>query len=713
MKSLANHLAILSTSTLLLSSCINVNLATKFDSFDPARPIQLHSDTTVIIMQDFFPLIEKFDSVSSKDLVIEPFPDFDTVKLITNGNTRLLNTVSAYSGGETATMVAVDYKKQNTSSDKVYPKILSISNESDLVRIKIIGKNVHYVVLWQNSLIDPFNIEVKDNKKNSPNEVSLEIKIPTYARKMSRSYLRVYGADNQEFTNDVLIPLKNGVPITETTTLTSKDMHSQVLYSFLIDRFYDGNPSNTKKINKPEVLPKVDFYGGDLEGVLQKLKSGFFTDLGITTIWISPVMQNPYDAWGQINDPKTKFSGYHGYWPLYITRIDDRFGNAEVLKSLLNEAHGRGINVILDYVAHHMHIDSPTLKAHPDWVTPNVTPDGRPNFQLWDEFRLTTWFDRHIPSLDLGKKQVYEPLTDSALFWLKNFDFDGFRHDATKHIPEVYWRTLTYKIKKELPDRSIYQIGETYGSPELINSYVNNGMLDAQFDFNVYDAIIWSMIDTSGSFINVQNRIMESLKTYGNHNLMGNITGNHDRPRFISLAGGALKPDEDAKLAGWKRYIGVGDSIGYHKSSLLEAIIFTIPGIPCIYYGDEYGEPGANDPDNRRWMRFTGYNKNEEHLRETVKSLISLRKSSMPLIYGDFFPLLASKDILAYMRVYMGKYILVALNKSNKRVTLELQMPFIPLNSAVETKFGKFVSVEGSKVVVEVDPNSFTVVNSI
>lgn len=713
MKSLANHLTVLSIGFLLIVSCINVDLVTKFDSFDPAKPIKLHSDTSVVIMQDYFPQIDKFDSVSSSDLLIEPYPDFDTVRLILKGKTKLLNTVSAYYMGESATLVALDYSKQNNSNEQAQPKIISISNENDLIKVKILGKNVEYMVLWQNSLIDPFNIETNGNKKNPGKDITLEIKIPSYAKKMKRSYLRIYGADNQCFTNDVLIPLENGVPITETSVLTRKDMYSQVLYSLLIDRFYDGNPVNTKKINSPDVLPKVDYYGGDLEGVLEKMKSGFFSDLGITTIWISPIMQNPYDAWGQIYNPKTKFSGYHGYWPVYITKIDDRFGDEQVLRSLLTEAHNRGINVILDYVAHHMHINSPTLKVHPDWVTPNVTPDGRPNYQLWDEFRLTTWFDKHIPSLDMGKKYVYEPLTDSALFWLKNYDFDGFRHDATKHIPEVYWRTLTSKIRKELPDKNIYQIGETYGSPELIDSYIKNGMLDAQFDFNVYDAMIWSMIDKNGSFVNVHNRLMESLKTYGNHNLMGNITGNHDRPRFISLAGGALKPDEDYKLAGWKRDVGVGDSIAYDKASLLQALIFTIPGIPCIYYGDEYGEPGGNDPDNRRWMRFADYNNREEKLRETVKSLISLRKSSLPLIYGDLFPLSVSKDVFAYMRVYMGQYVLVALNKSDTNVTMELEFPFFPLNNAVETRFGKFVSTDGNKIVIEAKANSFTIVNSI
>ena len=109
-------------------------------------------------------------------------------------------------------------------------------------------------------------------------------------------------------------------------------------------------------------------------------------------------------------------------------------------------------------------------------VTMTNLPNGKRNFELWDEARLTTWFDVHIPTLDLERNDVCEPMTDSALHWLANYDFDGYRHDACKHIPENYWRMLTHKMKTRFPNRHIWMIGETYGSPELINTYVKSGM---------------------------------------------------------------------------------------------------------------------------------------------------------------------------------------------------------------------------------------------
>ena len=114
-------------------------------------------------------------------------------------------------------------------------------------------------------------------------------------------------------------------------------------------------------------------------------------------------------------------------------------------------------------------------------------------------------------------------MTDSALYWLANYDFDGFRHDACKHIPECYWRMLGQKLAERFPDRHIWMIGETYGSPELINSYVKTGMLNAQFDFNVYFTATRALCN-DGTMQNLNNTILTSLSTYGSHHTMGNIS---------------------------------------------------------------------------------------------------------------------------------------------------------------------------------------------
>ncbi|HAN77964.1 MAG TPA: alpha-amlyase, partial [Bacteroidales bacterium] len=182
----------------------------------------------------------------------------------------------------------------------------------------------------------------------------------------------------------------------------------------------------------------------------EKIKDGYFKQLGINTIWMSPVAKNPEGAFGKYPNPETAFSGYHGYWPISSTLIDDRMGTSDELKELIEVAHKNGINVLLDYVAHHVHQDHPAVKMHPDWYTNLYLPDSTLNVMIWDEQRLTTWFDVFLPTFNFQKPEVVEAMTDSAVYWFANYQLDGFRHDATKHVPNEYWRSLTYKLRSQI-----------------------------------------------------------------------------------------------------------------------------------------------------------------------------------------------------------------------------------------------------------------------
>ena len=501
--------------------------------------------------------------------------------------------------------------------------------------------------------------------------------------KPGRSFIRIYAADAARRYNDILVPLQDGKPVMDAALLSVNDDQTQVLYSLMVDRFYNGNTANDAPLNDPDVLPIVDYMGGDLAGITRKINDGFFDQLGITTIWVSPITQNPENAWGRYPfehgnkyDPSkkfTKFSGYHGYWPIYNNVVDHRFGTPDELTAMLNAAHQHRMHVVLDYVANHLHILSPVIQEHPDWITDSILPDGRRNFELWDEARLTTWFDVHIPSLDLERPEICQAMTDTALFWMANFPFDGFRHDACKHIPEAYWRMLGHKIATRFPDRHVWMIGETYGSPELIGSYVKTGMLNAQFDFNEYYGIRESVIEKTKGMDDLERIVRESMAAYGAHHTMGNISGNHDQVRIASLCGGAIRSDEgNGKEAGWTREVGIGDaSIAYKKAMLQEVINFTIPGVPCLYQGDEYGEVGANDPDNRKMMRFSGLNEQEQQMLSEVQALIKLRRSSMPLLYGDMQTVSLTPDTWVYTRTYMGQTVTVSIDRQNMTYAID------------------------------------------
>ena len=127
--------------------------------------------------------------------------------------------------------------------------------------------------------------------------------------------------------------------------------------------------NNDRPLNRLDVLPAVDFRVENFQGIIDKIKSGFFNDLGINTIWMTPIAQNPETPWGYDEVVKTRFSAYHGYWPIHPTVLNEHFGTEDKLHELLDVAHTNNINVIVDYVANHLHKESPILKEHPDWAT--------------------------------------------------------------------------------------------------------------------------------------------------------------------------------------------------------------------------------------------------------------------------------------------------------------------------------------------------------
>ena len=639
---------------------------------NPIMPIVYNGGEQVIYLTDYLPQVSNFDN-----LVFTTEPSYQVLSA-ENGLLTLVGdlTLSVLSATDKESGIQYDIPVTPQSNYEVGLVTKSFTDSTITIGVLNDYEHLQFRVLWQDTRATEYI-----NYEQYGTEATLPIE-PAWRESKGRSFIRVYAMGDGKRLNDLLIPLENGKVVSDVAQLTRHDDQAQVLYSLMIDRFHNGNKANDWKMNSPEVLDIVDYQGGDIAGITQKIKDGFFTELGINTIWISPITQNPWDAWGMNKFPNgnkydntktyTKFSGYHGYWPIFTTEVEKRFTTEEELHEMLAVAHEHGLNVILDYVANHMHINSPTLQAHPDWHTDSILPDGRRNFELWDEARLTTWFDVHIPTLDLERPEVCSPMTDSALVWLDKFAFDGFRHDACKHIPLNYWRELGAKMKQRYPDRHIWMIGETYGDPSLIGSYVKSGMLNSQFDFNIYHTAIDVLGKPNQSLQKMHETVMQSLAAYGSHHTMGNISGNHDKCRFISLAGGAVSWNENDKAAGWEREIGVTadgnpekEEQAYKAAMLLEVINLTIPGVPCIYQGDEYGEAGANDPDNRHMLKFNGLSERQQQFRNEVQQLVQLRRNSLPLIYGEYIPVTVTDTLWVFDRTYMGETVRVSIDLAN------------------------------------------------
>lgn len=558
--------------------------------------------------------------------------------------------------------------------DSRLPKVELLSYDDKKINIR--PRNAKSVYAFWNNQLTEVNYH----------QDSIEVYIPKAASKVKRSHLRIWTHTDAAASNYTMIPLEKGKVIVDAEELSRDDQQCNIMYFVMVDRFNNGNSNNDHSIDDPEIHPRANFKGGDLDGVIQKINDGYFEKLGVNNIWLSPIVKNPEGAFGYYNKNgiTSKFSAYHGYWPISFTQISPHFGDAPTLQALIDDAHKKDFNVLLDFVANHVHELHPVYQANKDknWATDLYLPDGTLNTEKWDEQRLTTWFDVFLPTLNLEKQEVTEMLSDSALYWLETYDFDGFRHDATKHIPENFWRTLTAKVKKYEKEsgKKVIQLGETYGTPELINSYINSGMLDGQFDFNVYDALSASICRDDVGFGKAVERIKQSQDYYGTNHVMGNISGNQDRSRFMALATGDVKFDEDSKYAGWSREINTKTAAAYDKLGMLHVLNMTIPGIPVIYYGDEIGLTGGNDPDNRREMYFKNWTSEEQDLFNTIADAAKLRRSDMSLLFGDLEFLQVNDETLVFSRKYFDQRTFVSINNSPEPKEITIRTPLLNIS---------------------------------
>jgi len=520
------------------------------------------------------------------------------------------------------------------------------------------SRNTTVYALWNNQII--VSKDVIDHNY-------FQIILPKEADNYKRSYVRIFAYNENGRANDLLIPISFGKIIDESFALNRHDIHQNIMYFAMVDRFSNGNRSNDYPLNDERVAKRADYHGGDLQGLINKYKEGYFEDLGINTLWISPITDNVDGAYQEYPEPRRYYSGYHGYWPKNNLLVDEHFGNNRDFETLVDVVHSKKHNILLDFVSNHVHEEHPLIQKNPNWKTNLYLENGDKNLRLWDEQSYTTWFDTFLPSLDFSNDAVVKTMVDTAYHWLNKYKIDGFRHDATKHIPNNYWRALTKKIKQNYLNNSIsvFQIGETFGSRSLIGSYLGNGLLDGQFDFNLYFDLRDVLISEDETFTRIANSLTESINNYGSHNLMGNITGNHDLPRFIAYAGEAIGIDEDPKEVGWERDVQIKNKVGYQKLSLLHALIASFPGIPCIYYGDEIGLVGANDPDNRRPMKFSNLSQEELTVKSKLSQLLNIRKENIQFVFGSTKILYSDKDALVIERKYFDQIAVIAFNKKN------------------------------------------------
>ncbi|MBO4351282.1 MAG: hypothetical protein J6A01_10100, partial [Proteobacteria bacterium] len=445
------------------------------------------------------------------------------------------------------------------------------------------------------------------------------------------------------------------------------------LYFAFTDRFVNGNRGNDKKSGTWDNSSATDWYGGDFEGMRQVVEKGYFDNLGVNTLWISSVTKNTEATSAGTNGDTHNYSAYHSYWPVSafmtdynqsefngLPAIEDHFGTMDELKALVDACHKRGIRVLVDFAANQVFKDSPVYAKHKDWfndVNKPVICDDNDGWG-WNNYSEKCWFSADLPDIDYGNAEARKTMVDHAIWLIKQTNIDGFRVDAVKHMNIQFIKDLRASTDKLFANSNnmFYMVGETFdGDINKLNVYIGNDLLHGQFDFQLYFAIRDNVLQ--GSNLGAVQNAYNEAKRY-NSDLMGTFMGNHDVARALSIAAGQdqNKWGANGEVTDWGPYL---------KVKTAWTILLTNPGVPLVYYGDEYGQEGSNDPDNRRMMKFEGLNGEQSGTLGYVQQLGKLRAEHSALRRGQREDLSVDGNVWCYKVSDGSEALIVAIGLNN------------------------------------------------
>jgi len=394
--------------------------------------------------------------------------------------------------------------------------------------------------------------------------------------------------------------------VISTQTKTPFVWENANVYFLVTDRFLNGNPKNDTTIKRDKPTAKLrGFEGGDIRGVIQKLDEGYFTNLGITAIWMTPVVEQIH---GSVDEGTGNTYGFHGYWAKDWTALDPSYGTREDLAELVEKAHAKGIRIMLDAVINHTgHATEFDEKYPDDWVrsSPNCTYNSYKNniectlvTGLFDvktesnqavelpQLLVEKWkkegrYEQEIAELDAFFARTGYPRAPKyyIMKWLADyildFGIDAYRVDTVKHTTEDVWADFSkickesfemYKQKntsKVLDTNTFYMIGELYGYGISGKKIYDFGDKKVNYFANGFDALI--NFDFKGD---ANSKPSELFKKY-NEILQADLKG-------FSVMNYATSHDD-----GWP--------FDKKREKTYEAAtkLLLTPGIAQVYYGDE------------------------------------------------------------------------------------------------------------------------------
>lgn len=400
---------------------------------------------------------------------------------------------------------------------------------------------------------------------------------------------------------------------TDAAGLEDRELNEEVIYNILVDRFNNGNFQTDGQVDIDD--PKA-FHGGDIQGIMKKLDQ--IDELGITTITLSPIMENASN-------------GYHGNWIENFEQLDEQFGSMDDLKQLIDEAHKHDIKVVLELVTNYV------AKSHP------IVDD--PKKQDWMEEQTQTdpeWLD-NVVKLDQDNPEVAAFLRDAANFWMDETDIDGFKLQAVDQSSVDFLADFTKDIKEKDPD--FYLLGDILVTDENREQILDETEIQAIDNVALYQSMtdVFSKVDTPVA------DLLETANERGGHGDLLYVDNQYTK-RFSQQFAEQGRND----LTTWK---------------LALTFMYTMPGTPGIFQGSEIPMYGENAEEAQMLVQF---NSGNTDIKEFHDRVASLRTKFPVLSYGDFEIIGSSKAMSVYKRSYQGETMYVAINNGSESEAVTL-----------------------------------------
>lgn len=450
-----------------------------------------------------------------------------------------------------------------------------------------------------------------------------------------------------------------------------------LIYHIFVDRFFRRKIRKKKGAvirkwgDTPYYLPNDegeilnnDFFGGNLDGIREKLP--YIAKLGVGIIYLSPV----FEAY---SNHKYDTGNYH--------EIDPMFGTENSLKKLIKEAEKYGIYLILDGVFSHTGDDSIYFNKYGSYNSTGAYQSkdspyyGWYTFNKWNDDYISWWGIKTLPEINESNATYIDFISGEkgvVNHWLKT-GVMGWRLDVADELPDEFITALRSSIKNYNNDALI--IGEVWEDASnkysygKLKEYFAGKQLDSVTNYPLRDGIIKYIKDKDCTYLyNIMNKIMETYPPQSVNCLM-NVLGTHDTERILTILGSENMPSNKKEMAESK----LSEEELKQAVKLLKIAVLlqmTLPGIPCIYYGDEAGMEGWEDPLNRRCYPWGNENKD---ILNYYMFITSFRKENKLLAQGKYRCLIHDKGVFVFERYDENKKIIIAANLSKKEISLKFK----------------------------------------